>query len=147
MVIWVVKFSSGGTELERFLIKNQHTQRKLSWGGVKKCQNFTFIVNFLRQKWSESFSFFSCSFRGLSKAPKHPYVSYECFLTLPFYMSWCHNSNLLIIIIPVLKWEAIWRIHPHTFLLASFELRNLSCQICSRIYCNAIIILASLIWA
>ena len=31
MVIWVVEFSSGGggTKLERFLPKNQHTQRKL----------------------------------------------------------------------------------------------------------------------
>ena len=29
MVIRVVKFSSGGTKLERFLPNNQHTQRKL----------------------------------------------------------------------------------------------------------------------
>ena len=29
MAIWVVEFSSGGTKLERFLPKNQHTQRKL----------------------------------------------------------------------------------------------------------------------
>ena len=29
MVIRVVKFSRGGTKLERFLPKNQHTQRKL----------------------------------------------------------------------------------------------------------------------
>ena len=29
MVIPVVEFSSGGTKLERFLPKNQHTQRKL----------------------------------------------------------------------------------------------------------------------
>ena len=28
------------------------------WGGVKKCQNLTFKVNFLRQKSSESFSIF-----------------------------------------------------------------------------------------
>ena len=29
MAIRVVEFSSGGTKLERFLPKNQHTQRKL----------------------------------------------------------------------------------------------------------------------
>ena len=29
MAIQVVEFSSGGTKLERFLHKNQHTQRKL----------------------------------------------------------------------------------------------------------------------
>ena len=29
MAIWVVEFSNGGTKLERFLPKNQHTQRKL----------------------------------------------------------------------------------------------------------------------
>ena len=29
MVVRVVEFSSGGTKLERFLLKNQHTQRKL----------------------------------------------------------------------------------------------------------------------
>ena len=29
MAIWVVEFSNGGTKLERFLLKNQHTQRKL----------------------------------------------------------------------------------------------------------------------
>ena len=29
MVVRVVKFSSGGTNLERFLPKNQHTQNKL----------------------------------------------------------------------------------------------------------------------
>ena len=28
MAIWVVEFSSGGTKLEFFLPKNQHTQRK-----------------------------------------------------------------------------------------------------------------------
>ena len=36
MAVRVVKFSSGGTKLERFLPKNQHTQRKLlnfeNWG-------------------------------------------------------------------------------------------------------------------
>ena len=29
MVIWVVEFSSGGTKLERFVSKNQHTEKKL----------------------------------------------------------------------------------------------------------------------
>ena len=29
MAIWIVKFSCGGAKLERFLPKNQHTQRKL----------------------------------------------------------------------------------------------------------------------
>ena len=29
MAIWVVEFSSGGTKLEIFLHKNEHTQRKL----------------------------------------------------------------------------------------------------------------------
>ena len=29
MAIWVVEFSNGGYKLERFLPKNQHTQRKL----------------------------------------------------------------------------------------------------------------------
>ena len=29
MAIWVVEISNGGTKLERFLPKNQHTQRKL----------------------------------------------------------------------------------------------------------------------
>ena len=58
----------GGTELERFLPKNQHTQRKLlnfeNWvkGEVSKVpksgQILTFKVNFLYQKLSESFSIF-----------------------------------------------------------------------------------------
>jgi hypothetical protein len=30
MAIRVLEFSSGGTKLERFMSKNQHTQRKLS---------------------------------------------------------------------------------------------------------------------
>ena len=43
MAIRGVEFSSGGTKLERFLPKNQHTQRKVlnfeNWvKGVKKCQ-------------------------------------------------------------------------------------------------------------
>ena len=29
MAIWVVEFSNGDTKLERFLLKNQHSQRKL----------------------------------------------------------------------------------------------------------------------
>ena len=29
VVIWIVEFSGGGQKLERFLPKNQHTQRKL----------------------------------------------------------------------------------------------------------------------
>ena len=37
MAIRVVEFSSGGTKLERFLHKNQHTQRKLL--------NFEFWIN------------------------------------------------------------------------------------------------------
>ena len=37
MAIQVVEFSSGGTKLERFLHKNQHTQRKLL--------NFEFWIN------------------------------------------------------------------------------------------------------
>ena len=58
----------GGTKLERFLPKNQQTQRKLlnfeNWvnGEVSKVpkfdQNLTYKVNFLCQKLSESFSIF-----------------------------------------------------------------------------------------
>ena len=65
MAIRVVEFSNGGTKLERFLPKNQHTQRKLlnfeNWanGEVSKVpkfdQNLTIKVNFLL---SESFSYF-----------------------------------------------------------------------------------------
>ena len=29
MAVWVVEFSNGGTKLDRFLPKNQHTQKKL----------------------------------------------------------------------------------------------------------------------
>ena len=60
--------NTGCGKLERFLPKNQHTQRKLlnfeNWvnGEVSKVpkfdQNLTFKVNFLCQKSSESFSFF-----------------------------------------------------------------------------------------
>ena len=56
----------GGKKLERFLPKDQHTQRKLSnfenWisGEVSKSAKspnlLTFKVNFLYQKLSESFS-------------------------------------------------------------------------------------------
>ena len=61
-------FQMGGTKLERFLPKNQHTQRKLlnfeNWvnGEVSKSAKspnlLTFKVNFLYQKLSESFSIF-----------------------------------------------------------------------------------------
>ena len=61
-------FQTGGTKLERFLPKNQHTQRKLlnfeNWvnGKVSKSAKspnlLTFKVNFLYQKLSESFSIF-----------------------------------------------------------------------------------------
>ena len=41
-MLW--SFQAGGTKLERFLPKNQHTQRKLlnfeNWGGVKKLASF-----------------------------------------------------------------------------------------------------------
>ena len=69
MAIQVMKFSSECTKSERFLPKNHHTQRKLlnyeNWvnGEVSKVpkfdQNLTFKVNFLCQKLSKSFSFFS----------------------------------------------------------------------------------------
>ena len=65
MAIRVVEFSNGGTQLERFLPKNQHNQRKLlnfeNWVNkeVSKIpkfdQNLSFKVNFLCQK---SFSIF-----------------------------------------------------------------------------------------
>ena len=58
-------FQTGGTNLERFLPKNQHTQRKLlnfeNWvnGEVSKSAKspnlLTFKVNFRYQKLSESF--------------------------------------------------------------------------------------------
>ena len=64
----VVEFSNGGNKLERFLPKNQHTQRKLltfeNWfsGEVSKSAKspnlLTFKVNFLCQKLSKSFSIF-----------------------------------------------------------------------------------------
>ena len=64
MVIQVVEFSSGGsTKLERFLPKNQHTQRKLlnfdNWynGEVSKMP-LTFTVNLLSQKSSNLSHFF-----------------------------------------------------------------------------------------
>ena len=53
-------FPERDRKLERFLAKNQHTQRKIfylvnwhSGGGGKNCQNQTFKVNFLSQKLSE----------------------------------------------------------------------------------------------
>ena len=61
-------FQTGGTKLERFLTKNQHTQRKLlnfqNWvnGEVPKSAKspnlLTFKVSFRCQKSSESFSIF-----------------------------------------------------------------------------------------
>ena len=61
-------FQTGGTKSERFLPKNQHTQRKFlnfeNWtnGEVSKSAKSpnlpTFKVNFLYQKLSESFSIF-----------------------------------------------------------------------------------------
>ena len=48
MAIPVVEFLSGGTKLERFLPKNQHTQRKLfnfeNWisGGLRSFQKSEF---------------------------------------------------------------------------------------------------------
>ena len=48
MAIRVVEFSNGGTKLERFLPKNQHTQRKLlnfeNWisGGLRNFQKSEF---------------------------------------------------------------------------------------------------------
>ena len=61
-------FQTGGTRLEIFLLKNQHTQRKLlnfeNWvngevSEIAKSPNLlTFKVNFLFQKLSESFSIF-----------------------------------------------------------------------------------------
>ena len=71
LILWqygLWSFQTGGTKLERFLLKNQHTQRKLSnlgnWvsGEVSKSAKspnlLTFKVNFLCQKLSESFSIF-----------------------------------------------------------------------------------------
>ena len=48
MAIWVVEFSNGGTKLERILLKNQHTHRKLlnfeNWvnGGLRSFQKSEF---------------------------------------------------------------------------------------------------------
>ena len=59
MAVRVVEFSNGDTNIERFLPKNQHAQRKLlnfeNWvdGEVSNIpkfdQNLTFKVNFLCQ--------------------------------------------------------------------------------------------------
>ena len=48
MAIRVVEFSSGGTKLERFLNKNQHTQRKLL--------NYEFWINSKLSKIGHNFS-------------------------------------------------------------------------------------------
>ena len=60
-VLWLHGLSSFQEKNTKFEDKNQHTQRKLFnlanvKGGVKKCQNLTFNVKFLRQKSSESLS-------------------------------------------------------------------------------------------
>jgi hypothetical protein len=62
MAIPVVEFSRGDTKLERFWAKNQLQSNEIieffklmQWRGIKKCQNLTFKVNFLRQKSSKSF--------------------------------------------------------------------------------------------
>ena len=56
----LLSFQMGDTKLERFLPRNQHTERKLInfqfW--VKRLQNLTFKVNCLFQKSSDSFSIF-----------------------------------------------------------------------------------------
>ena len=45
MAIQVVEYSSGGTKLERFLPKNQHTQRKLlHFGFVGRCKKLSIIL-------------------------------------------------------------------------------------------------------
>ena len=49
MAIWVVEFSSGGTKLERYLHKNQHTQRKLL--------NFEFWINCELSKIEHHFNY------------------------------------------------------------------------------------------
>ena len=61
-------FQTGGTKVEKFLPKNQHTQRKLlnfeNWvsGEVSKSAKspklLTFKANYLCQKSSESFAVF-----------------------------------------------------------------------------------------
>ena len=56
MAIGVVEFSSGYTKLERFLPKNQHSQRKLlnfeHWvnGEVSKSAKFDFQIQFSMSK-------------------------------------------------------------------------------------------------
>ena len=51
MAIRVVEFSMGGTKLERFLTKNQHTQRKLlnfeNWVNVEVSKVSKFDQNYL----------------------------------------------------------------------------------------------------
>jgi hypothetical protein len=59
-------FKRGNTKLERFLPKNQHTQRKLlnfeNW--CRGVSNLTIKVNFLFQKSSDSFSIEVYQFRS-----------------------------------------------------------------------------------
>ena len=62
MAIQVMEFLSRGTKLEKKCLRinilkgNYRILRTGSMGGVRKCQNFTFKVNFLCQKLFESFS-------------------------------------------------------------------------------------------
>ena len=81
-------FQAGSTKLERFLAKNQHTQRKLLnfekqvngevSKSVKKCQNSTFKVNVLCQKLS--FSFFFLIARPARSDPRNHFVVVKNFL-------------------------------------------------------------------
>ena len=64
MAIRVVEFSNGGTKLERFLPKNQHTQRKLL--------NFENWVNGEVSKIRRHFRNKSCSILILSKNVNSP---------------------------------------------------------------------------
>ena len=63
-ILWqygLLRFPGWDTKLKRFLVKNQHTQRKIlyfvNWCSSQKYQNWIFKVNFLCQKLSESFIF------------------------------------------------------------------------------------------
>ena len=66
MVIRVVEFSSGGYKIGNVFASVSTYSKEIIefwelvlWGGVKKCHYLTFKVNFLHQKSSESFTFFS----------------------------------------------------------------------------------------
>ena len=64
MAVRVMEFTSGATKLEYFclginILKGNYRILRIGlWGGVNKCQNLSFKVNFLNQKLSENFSFF-----------------------------------------------------------------------------------------